>query len=63
MLERWKVARVVSDSERTRGEFQSEAGAGMTEDRPVQLITDVGDGYDYPYVQEVIRLTRTAEMG
>jgi hypothetical protein len=42
---------------------QMEAGAGMTEDAPVRLITDVGDGYSYPYTSEVIRVTREVEIG
>ncbi|WP_435177732.1 spondin domain-containing protein [Halorussus sp. AFM4] len=42
---------------------QSEAGAGTEEDAPVRPVTDVGDGYEYPYVSEVIRVTREAETG
>jgi hypothetical protein len=42
---------------------QSEAGAGMAEDAPVRPISDVGDGYSYPYASEVIRVTRKVEMG
>lgn len=41
---------------------QMEAGAGMAEDAPVRLVTDVGDGYSYPYTSEVIRVTREVEM-
>ena len=41
---------------------QSEAGAGMAEDAPVRSITDVGDGYSYPYASEVIRVSREVEM-
>ncbi|MFC4549618.1 MULTISPECIES: spondin domain-containing protein [Halorussus] len=42
---------------------QSESGAGMEENAPVRPITDVGDGYSYPYASEVIRVTREVEMG
>ena len=42
---------------------QSEAGAGMEEDAPVRPISDVGDGYEYPYTSEVIRVTREVETG
>lgn len=34
---------------------QSEAGAGSTTDEPVRLAAEVADGYDYPYVPEVVR--------
>lgn len=42
---------------------QMEADTGPSEDAPVRLVTDVGDGYSYPYVSDVIRVTRTVEMG
>ncbi|WP_137287433.1 spondin domain-containing protein [Halorussus salinisoli] len=42
---------------------QSEAGAGMDEDAPVRPVTDVGDGYSYPYTSEVIRVTREVKTG
>lgn len=42
---------------------QSEAGAGMAEDAPVRLVSDVADGYSYPYASDVIRVTREVEMG
>ena len=34
---------------------QPEAGAGTMTDEPVRLVTAVADGYDYPYVPEVLR--------
>jgi hypothetical protein len=40
---------------------QSGPDTGPSEDEPVRLVTDVGDGYAYPYTSEVIRVTRTPE--
>jgi hypothetical protein len=42
---------------------QSGPDTGMDEDAPVRLVSDVGDGYSYPYTSDVIRVTREVEMG
>jgi len=42
---------------------QSGADTGPSEDGAVRLVSDVGDGYSYPYTSEVIRMTREVEMG
>jgi hypothetical protein len=34
----------------------------LAEDAPVRPISDVGDGYSYPYASEVIRVTREVSM-
>ncbi|WP_440005858.1 spondin domain-containing protein [Halomicrococcus sp. SG-WS-1] len=41
---------------------QSGPDTGPSEDEPVRLVTDVGDGYAYPHTSDVIRVTRTPEM-
>jgi hypothetical protein len=35
----------------------------MAKDAPLRPISGVGDGYSYPYVSEVIRITRAVKMG
>jgi hypothetical protein len=42
---------------------QMGADTGPAEDAPVRLVSDVGDGYGYPYTSEVIRVTREVAMG